>query len=133
MTVGSEVSGDGIKDGEESLCLLRRFESSHPPLSLSRWLMRVLRAVIQISTLPMNNVRKHVPLRGTVASEFIGHNDPRFASSALKKLSKEALGRKPVSFGLNKNIDYGSVLIYCAPKIMLDAFNFKEYLIEMPL
>jgi hypothetical protein len=39
VSVGSEVSGDGIKDGEETLCLLRRFKPPHPPLALSGRLM----------------------------------------------------------------------------------------------
>jgi hypothetical protein len=39
VSVGSEVGGDRIKDGEETLCVLRRFEPLHPPLALPGRLM----------------------------------------------------------------------------------------------
>jgi len=37
MSVGSEVSGNRIKDGEKALCLLRRFEAVHPPARVVGW------------------------------------------------------------------------------------------------
>jgi hypothetical protein len=39
VSLDSKVSGDRIKDGEEILGLLRRFETPHPPLALSGRLM----------------------------------------------------------------------------------------------
>jgi hypothetical protein len=39
VSVGSEVSGDRIENGEETLCLLRRFETLHLALPLTSRLM----------------------------------------------------------------------------------------------
>jgi hypothetical protein len=46
MSVGSEAAGDGIKEGEETLGLLRRLEPPHPALALPGWLMRVLCSIV---------------------------------------------------------------------------------------
>lgn len=46
----------------------RGFEPSHAPLPLTRWLVRVLRAVVQIPMLSMSDVGYHDPFRRTVAA-----------------------------------------------------------------
>jgi hypothetical protein len=133
VSLGSKVSGYGIKDGEETLCLLRRFEPFHPPLALPGRLMGILSPVVQIAALPMNDMGEHGPFGGAVASEFVGNNDPGLATRTAKEFPKETLRRDPVAFRLNENVDHGPVLIDSTPKIMLDALDLQEDLIEVPL
>ena len=56
MSLGSKVSGNGIKDGEEPLCLFRRFEALRSPLALPGWLLGVLGPVVQIAALAMSDI-----------------------------------------------------------------------------
>jgi len=81
----------------------------------------------------MNDMRKHSPFGGTVAAELVGHNEPGLASRTAKKFPKEAFGREPVAFRLDQDVDHSSVLVHRTPKIMPDALDLQEHLIEMPL
>jgi hypothetical protein len=81
----------------------------------------------------MNDMRKDSPFGSAVASELVGNNDPGLASRTAKKFPKEPLGGEPVAFWLNEDVDHGSVLIDCTPKIMPYALDLQEHLIQMPL
>lgn len=133
MSLGSKVSGDGIKDGKEPLCLFRRFEALHSPLALPGWLMGVLGPVVQIAALAMSDMGEHEPFGGAVAPKLVGDYDPRFASGTAQEFPKEALRREPVAFGLDEDINHCSVLIHCTPEIMLESLDLQEDLIEVPL
>ncbi len=47
MLFWMKVLSNGFKSGEKSLCLSRRFKSSHPSFSRSSRLMRILAKVVQ--------------------------------------------------------------------------------------
>jgi hypothetical protein len=49
-----------------------------------------------------------------------------------QKLAKESDGHKPITLGLDENIDYNTVLIDCPPKIMRDAVDLEKYLVQVP-
>jgi hypothetical protein len=51
MTARSEVLRHGTVRRQETLRMTRRLTPLHPPLLLSRRLMRVLRAVVQVPVL----------------------------------------------------------------------------------
>ena len=74
VSLGSKVSGDGIKDRQEPLGLGRRFEALHPPLALSSWLMGVLSPVVQSPPTMMSHVAHYVLLCALVAGKLIGHD-----------------------------------------------------------
>lgn len=133
MSLSSKVSGDGIKDGEEPLCLFRRFDALHWPLALPGRLMGVLGPVVKIAALAMSNIGKHEPFGGAVAPKLVGDYDSRFASSTAQEFPKEALRREPVASGLNENINHGSVLIHCTPEIMSETLDLQGDFIEVPL
>jgi hydroxymethylpyrimidine/phosphomethylpyrimidine kinase len=69
--------------------------------------MGILGSVVQISTLPVYTMGEHSLFGGAIAAEFVGYDDPRFAVRAAKQFTKEALGRNPVVFRLNHDVDYG--------------------------
>ena len=56
-----EQVGYGIVDGKKSLQMARRFEFLHHPLSLSRWLVGILGAVIQTLVRPMCDTGHNLP------------------------------------------------------------------------
>jgi hypothetical protein len=56
MSAWTEMLGDRIIGGEESLRLTRGFKSLRPPLPLAGGLMRILGAIIEIPVLAMGFV-----------------------------------------------------------------------------
>ena len=53
---------------DETLRVLPGFEQPHASLPLTRWLMRVFGAVVQVSMLPVDYAGHHHSFRSTVAS-----------------------------------------------------------------
>jgi hypothetical protein len=74
MAAGTEVTVNEGVVGEEVLGLPRRFEPLHLPLSSSRWSMRVLGAIIQISALPVLDTGKQLTLSDAIAPKLVGHD-----------------------------------------------------------
>src|ERR1700720_2567895 len=61
-----------------TLRLSGRFELLHLPLSAARWLVRILRSVVQPLVLAMLNARHDLSLRRTIAGKLVGdHNAGR--------------------------------------------------------
>ena len=87
-----EVAMDECVSGKEVLSLPGRFESSHLAFSTSCRPMRVFRAIVQISTLSVFNLRKQLAPRHAMASQFIGHDHARRILKTLQQPSKEAFG-----------------------------------------
>jgi hypothetical protein len=54
-------------------------------------LVGVLRAVVQIAVLAMFDAGQDFPLRGAVALEFIGDDDPRHVLAPFQELTEKSL------------------------------------------
>jgi hypothetical protein len=78
MSSRVEMLPDGTIRRQEPLGMPWRFESLHAPLPLTRGLVRVFRAVIEVAMLAVFHARQEFPLRGIVALELIGDDDPRY-------------------------------------------------------
>jgi hypothetical protein len=76
---------------EEVLRLFARFEPLHLPLSSSRWSMRVLGPIVQISALSVLDAGKQLTPSDAIASQFIGHDHPRDVLQTLQKPLEKAL------------------------------------------
>jgi hypothetical protein len=63
-------------DIQESLCLPRRLESTHAPLSHPGWLMRKLCSVVGIPGCDVNRVRGELSVCDRVAPQLIRHYFP---------------------------------------------------------
>ena len=89
MSAGTEVAVDEGVGREEVLGLPGRFEPLHLALSSSRWTMRVLGPIIQISTLSMFDAGKQLTLSNAIAPQLVGHDHTwsygRPVSNRLKK------------------------------------------------
>ena len=57
-------------------------------------------------------------MRCAVAPQLIGYQPPRFASLAFQQPTKEAFRCTLIATGLDKNINYISVLVNRAPEIL---------------
>jgi hypothetical protein len=89
MSAGTEVAVNEGVSGEEVLGLPRQFEPLLT-LSSSRWSMRVLGSIIQISALSVLDVRKQLTLSDAIASQLVGHDDPRF----ILQTCQQSFGRR---------------------------------------
>src|ERR1700710_922644 len=103
MAAWMEVAMDECVSGKEVLRLPRRFETLHLPLASSCWPMRVFRAIIQISTLPVFNFGKQLAVCHAVTLQFVGHDHPRHILKAFQQPAKESFGRVAVSPRLNED------------------------------
>jgi hypothetical protein len=111
----------------------RRFEPLHPLFPLTRGLVGVLRAVIEIAALAMFHPRQEVPLRGTIALQLVRDDHPRNILAALEQLAEELLGRVLIPPTLDENIQDMTVLIHRPPQVVSFAANGEKDFIQMPL
>jgi len=128
-----EVTVDECVSGEEVLGLLGRFEPLHLPFSSSRWSMRVLGPVVQISALSVLDAGKELALRNAITPQLVGHDHPRHILQIPQQASEEAPRRFGVAAGLNEDVEDDTILINGAPEVVLHALNSDEDFIHMPL
>ena len=95
-------------------------------------LMEALGGVVEISMLAVLHLRQNLPFRRTVALQFIGDDDTRYVLAPLEQLAEELLRGLFVSSALYENIQYGTVLIYGAPEIVVLLVNGDEHLVQIP-
>ena len=111
MPSRTEVRSDDSVHFDKVLGVSRGFEPSHAPLPLTRRLVRVLRTVVQ----------------------FVGDDHARFVSRGPQQLAKESDRGKPIPPRLYKDVKNNAVLIDRSPKVMSDAVDFQEDLVQVPL
>ena len=84
---GEEV-GDLIRGGKEPLHLPRRLETFHDPLSSPRWLVGILRPVVEAFVLAVLDAGHDLPLGGGVAPQFVGDQHTRRSPLLLQQLAQ---------------------------------------------
>jgi hypothetical protein len=132
MPARAEVLGDGTVGGEELLGVPWRFEPLHAPLALTRGLVGVLGAVIEIPMLAVFYSQEHLPLGGPIAFQFVGTEYPRDILAGFEELAEEFLGRVLVPPTLNEDIQHVPVLIHGPPEIVPLPIAGEEHLIKVP-
>ena len=113
--------------------MVRRLEPAHLPLLLPCRLVRILRAVIEVTVLAVLHAGENFSARRTIASELIHHDDPRHIVKTFKQLVKKALGRTFVTSALNQDIQHVALLVDRSPKVMALAVDRDEHFVQMPL
>jgi hypothetical protein len=103
--------------GETALGVPGRLEPLHPALALTGGLVGIFGTIVQVTVLPMCHARHGLPLGGLIASQFIGHDDPREIHQALKELSEELLRGSPVAPRLDQNIEDVTLLLHRPPEM----------------
>src|SRR5262249_23942434 len=76
VTSRSEVLGNGTIGVEEPLGLSGRLAPLHPSFALTRRLMGMLGAMIEIAVLPMFHARQEISLGGSITLQLIRDDDP---------------------------------------------------------
>jgi hypothetical protein len=127
-----KVLRDGTIGSKEPLSVSWRLKPLHAPLPLAGGLVGILCAVIEVAVLAMFDAGQDFPLRGAVALELIGHDDPRHVLAPFEELAEELLGRVLVPPALHQDIEYSPVLIHGPPEIVALAMDGEKDLIEIP-
>jgi hypothetical protein len=130
-TAGEEI-GDLIMNGQKPLHLPRRFEPLHDPLS-SRWLVGILRPVVEALVLAVLDAGHDLPLGRGIALQLVGDQHARRPSLLLQQFAQQALGRLLVAPALNEDIENKALLIDRAPEPVLLTGDGNDDLIKVPL
>ena len=85
--------------------------------------MRVLRAVVQVPALPMNNFGHDASLRSPIAAQFVGDDHAGRPASGAQQLAEKANSGKTVALWLHQNVNDGTMLVDCTPEIMLHSID----------
>ena len=100
---------------DKALGVSSRLEPSHSPLPFSRWLMRVLGSVVQVSMLSVSDAGHHHSFRCAVAAELVSDDDARCAPGRPQELPEQTNCRKAITLRLYEDVEDNAVLIDGAP------------------
>jgi hypothetical protein len=128
-----EVAVDECVSGKEVLRLLAGLEALHLSFSSACGSMRVLSTIVEVATLSVLDIGQQMTLRHPIASQLVGDDHSRHILQALQQTPEEPLGSFPITSLLDQNIEDDTVLIHGTPKIMLNAQDPDEHLVEVPL
>src|SRR5918997_7141358 len=92
MSTGAEMLPDRPEGREEALGMTRRLEAPHGAFTLTGWLMRVLRAIVEPAVATMFNARHDLLLCCLVTAEFVGDEHARDVRAAFEQLAEVLLG-----------------------------------------
>src|SRR5215831_18444260 len=109
------------------------FEPLQVVLALPRWPMRVLTPVVERAALPMFHPRQDLALRGPVALQCIGDDDPWDVLTPFEQLAEELLRGLFIAPALHQNIEDIVVLVHRPPQVMPLTMNGEKHLIQVPL
>ena len=93
--------------------------------------MRLLDSVVGILVIHMNGFRDHLPAGYSIATQFVSHNLPGFATVTTQQSLEEPLGRRTISASLKVYIHDIPALIGSPPQIMLLAIDLHEDFIDV--
>lgn len=133
MAAWTEMTANGRLCSEKPLGVARRFEPWHRSFTLARWLMRVLRSIVQAFVLSLLHARQHVFFGGAIAPELIGDQHARDLLTPFEQLAEESFGGLLVAAPLHQTIQHVPVLIHGPPQIVLVSSDGEDDFIEMPL
>jgi hypothetical protein len=123
---------DDAMNGQKSLGLPRRLISTHLPLSLPSRLGGKLSPVVRVLVGIMAYRWNNNPVCGTIASQLVSYNLTRCSTLPFQQVTKETSGSRPISAGLDQNIDNLPVLIDGTPKVVAFTANGDKNLIHIP-
>jgi hypothetical protein len=123
MPFRSEMGSEYIVSLKKTLRMLRRLEALHPALSLAGWLMRVLRAVVHVSALPMGHSRRDDFLGRAIAAKFVGDDHAGRPAGGAQQLAQKANSGKTVAPRLHQDVNDVTLLVDFTPEIMLHSFD----------
>ncbi len=99
-------------------------------LTLPRWPLGALTPVLEVATLAMFHFREALPLRSTIALQFIRDDDARNGLTPFEQLAQDLLSGLIVAPTLHQDIQDVVVLIHRAPQVMALTIDSQEYFIN---
>src|SRR5215469_16343573 len=132
MTTWSEVAVDHCMRGEEALCVARRLEALHLPLSSPGGSMRIFGSIIQVPAGPMPDVRKYRSVSDSIAAQTVRDEAPRLVFQPVQQALEETLGSGPVPPLLHQEVQHDAMLIHRSQQIVQHAPDADEHLVEVP-
>jgi hypothetical protein len=129
----AEVLGDGPIRGKEPLGMPCRLEALHPPLPLTRRVVRVLRTVVELAMLAMLYARQELTFGRSITFELIGDEHPGHILVPFEQCAEEPLSRRFVPAPSHQNIQHIPILIHRSQQIVASLVEAEQHLIQMPL
>jgi hypothetical protein len=117
---------------QESLRVFGGLESSHLSLALSGRLMGHFRSVVLVLRGAVNNRGQDRAVGGRIAAELVRDQSLRDTPLPFQELPEEALGRMPISPGLDEDVDRITVLVDGSPEILLSPLDVDEQFVQVP-
>jgi hypothetical protein len=129
----SEQILEGIVEREKSLRVPCGFESAHLPLSFAGQLMGDFDPIVGISLHNVRHVAEYASRRSGVASQFVSNDLQWFGTVPTQEPSKKPFCSALITMRLDQNVNHVTVLIHCAPQILLLAVDSYEDLVQVPV
>ena len=104
----------------------------HVVLALTRWPMGVLTPVVEITALAVLHARENLALRGTVALQCIGDDDPWDVLTPFEQRAEALLRGLFIAPALHQNIEDIVVLVHRPPQGMPLTMHGEKHLIQNP-
>ena len=82
---------DGTRGDEEPLGVPGGLQPQHAALSPAGGLVRILGTVVQVPVLAVLHAREDPLLRGAIAFQLVGDDDPRHVGQPLEQLTEKLL------------------------------------------
>jgi len=124
---------DHTVEGEKSLSLTGRFESTHLPLPLAGRLVGNFSAIVGVTVHAMCDVAEGGSHGSGIAPEPVSNDAKRLLSLATQQPAEESFGSPLVPMGPNQDVDHVAVLIDGPPEILLLAIDSNEDFVQMPV
>ena len=113
-------------DREKSLRVRGGLEPAHLALTLSRRLVRDLRAIVRILFRAVDHRRHHGTVRRRVAAQLVCDQPTGLAALSFQQLAEEPHGRPPIAPRLHEDVDDVAVLVHGTPQILLPPWSFTK-------
>jgi hypothetical protein len=117
---------------QESRRVFGGLEPSHLSLALAGRLMGHFRSVVLVLSGAVNNRGQDGAVSGRIAAELVRDESSRDTALPSQELTKEALGRTPISPGLDEDVDHITVLVDSPPEILLPPMDVDEQFVQVP-
>ena len=109
-----------------------RREAPHPALPLTCRLVGDLGSIVRVLISDVDHRRHYGAASGGVGAQLVGDQPAKDTALGFQQFPKESDGCSPIPVRLHEDVQDVTVLVYCAPQILLATLDRDEHLVEMP-